>query len=421
MSELHHSKMTAKFALILLLLGLSASLTAHAGLGDFVKSAVSTTVHVVTAPTETVVKAVQAVANNKPIGTVLDPAKNLGKVAGDTVAQGTTLAAAPQEEIYKRAQKEMAKIGGPAAFVFDVSTFAERNQEELVKTSGLVTANILQQQNPLQIVAIPLSAAIREGRERYDPIAKPIPDDVKAGLAGFYAPGTLERARYAVGKLEITLPNGLGAAHKFGDSGYAVTVDDIIVFNVAPPSFKDDPGWWGHEVTHVEQYMQLGIEEFSRRYVFSAGADLENPAIHRGAQVQAKTNINGTATVALSAMTSGAVASHPLYPVSYAKAQAEHPTAQPMSPPLDPAIAQCVFPGDPRPVNYLITKSGRIVVVDRFNGQWLQIGWALPPSIPNVAWHYQAGGVFYDVFPNGQIWLRFTPMGPQQVGFVISL
>jgi hypothetical protein len=392
------------------------------GIGDFLGSAVNTTVHVVTAPTQTLVNAVQAATGSKPPSAVLDPAKNLGKSAGATLSQGVAIAAAPQETLYQEAQKAVSNVGPGAEFVFDVATFAQRHQDELAKASGQAAANILQQQNPLQIVSIPLAAAIREGRERFDSKAQPLPDDVKEGLEGFYAAGVLERARYAVGKLEITLPNGIGQLQKFGDTNYAVVVDDIIVFNVQPPAFRDNPWWWGHEVTHVEQYKQMGIEEFARRYVFSGGADLENPANRRGDQVLAAAKASGTATaLAINVRKATDVASKPLYPAAFA------PTAQNSNPPpppaslQDPAVIQAVFPGDPRPLNFLVTQTGRILVVDRFSGQWLQIGWAIPPTIPNVAWHYQAGGVFYDVFPNGQIWTRFTPYGPQQVGFVVRL
>jgi hypothetical protein len=42
---------------------------------------------------------------------------------------------------------------------------------------------------------------------------------------------------------------------------------------------------------------------------------------------------------------------------------------------------------------------------------------------PDVAWHYWAAGVYYDVLPNGQIRQRFTPpFGvPAQVGFLVKL
>jgi hypothetical protein len=55
------------------------------------------------------------------------------------------------------------------------------------------------------------------------------------------------------------------------------------------------------------------------------------------------------------------------------------------------------------------------------NGQWMHIGSALPAQIAGPAWHYSAGGLFYDVFPNGDIVQRFTPNGPQKIGYIVRL
>jgi hypothetical protein len=228
-----------------------------------------------------------------------------------------------------------------------------------------------------------------------------------------------------VGKVEITLPNGIGQVAKFQGDDYAVTVDDIIVFNVQPPSFQNNPYWWGHEVTHVEQYGQLGIETFAFKYVSSAGADLENPAIARGNQVRAHAIQVGQSNNFTPAGTTQIVATHQLLPAPVpgipnpGLVGPAGPTAAAVAAavPADPPIIQCIFPLDRFPqYRYYGTRSGKIVVFDPANGQWMQIGFALPPQIPQVAWHYVVPGrVFYDVFPNGQIWLR-TPTGPRQVG-----
>jgi hypothetical protein len=82
---------------------------AYAGLGDFLKSAVNTTVKVATAPTATVINAAQAAVGAKPAGAILDPVKNLGKSAGTTVAQGVTIAAEPTEKLYQAAQGRRQK------------------------------------------------------------------------------------------------------------------------------------------------------------------------------------------------------------------------------------------------------------------------------------------------------------------------
>ena len=50
---------------------------------------------------------------------------------------------------------------------------------------------------------------------------------------------------------------------------------------------------------------------------------------------------------------------------------------------IDPPVIKCIFPGDPRPFDFLGMQSGRIIVVDRTTGQWMQIGIALPANIPS--------------------------------------
>lgn len=409
--------------LFALFLAVFPALPSLAGIGDFFKAVGETAINTVTAPAQTIIKAAQVVTNNAPPSAILDPAKNLAGSTGQVIGNGASLAAFPQQEVYKKAQELAAQTGPGGAFVFDVATFATRYNNELQLTQAQAAANILQGKNLLQLVSTPLAAAIREARQRHASNAHELPADVKAGLAPYFEPAILSRARWTVGKVEITLPNGIGQTRKFGDEGYAVVADDIIVFNEQPPAFEDNPFWWGHEVTHVEQYARLGVEEFSRIYVFSGGADLENPADDRGRQVLQRSSQSGLATTkAMSVRLPQPTANQPLYPTIPQSSQGQGNNIMPPPGPMtDPAIVQCVFPNDPRPFNFLGTQAGRIIVVDRFSGQWLHIGFALPPQIPGPAWHYSTGDVFYDVFPNGDIVQRVTPFGPQKVGYVIRL
>lgn len=247
--------------------------------------------------------------------------------AGPFDALGGSISAIPRlpppdfadlrRRIYEKAQ-ELARRAGPGpAFVFDVATFASRYELELLNSGGQAASNILQGQNILQLVATPLAAAIREGRQRYVGNVKSLPADVKAGLAPYFPPEILDRAVYTVGKIELTLPNGIGKLQSFGDERFAVVVDDVIVFNSQPPAFRDAPWWWAHEVTHVEQYAKLGVDEFARVYVFSGGADLETPADKRGDLVLQDTKQNGQASPDARAIPHPTPRpSRPLYPVA---------------------------------------------------------------------------------------------------------
>lgn len=389
---------------------------------------------VVTAPTNTLIGAVDVVVNGGNPAAILDPLKSAAASAApvpNIVASAVTW---PQDQLYQEAMKASGKVGGPAGdFVFDAATFTQRYYSELTKSAGAVASNTLLGQNPLQFVAMPLAAAVRQAREKHISSAKPLPDHIKMPLMKFFRQEVLDRAKYSVGNIDITLPNGIGQVQKYMSGKYAVVVDDIIVFNSEPPSFFESPFWWAHEVTHVEQYMQWGIEDFALRYVSNYRGNIEGPADARGDQASAwADNVpsDGVA-VTLSAVAESTYKhyaktekikadSQPLLPANYQQVQAQ----------LDPPILRFYFPSDNQGVEYYGTRSGRIIVVDSFSRNWMQIGWAVPPDIAGPAWIYLIPGrASYDVFPSGHIMQRVTfPFGPSgppgppvQVGYVARL
>jgi hypothetical protein len=92
----------------------------------------------------------------------------------------------------------------------------------------------------------------------------PVPPAVSAALESTHSAETLARARYVVGDPRIALPDAINLVEGWSGWGHAVVVDDIIVFD-------RDPGtnirWWSHELTHVKQFAELGVEKFSRLYI----------------------------------------------------------------------------------------------------------------------------------------------------------
>ena len=63
----------------------------------------------------------------------------------------------------------------------------------------------------------------------------------------------------------------------------AVTLIDTVIFRRAADA-EDNVALWAHELKHVQQYQELGVEEFARRYTRNYD-DLEGPAYAIEAQV----------------------------------------------------------------------------------------------------------------------------------------
>ncbi len=399
----------------------------------------------IVAPIATLRNAVQVVTGDKPPSSLLDPTKDAAKSVAPAVQLATDVVTWPQQKVFQATQSLGTKIGPLGEVIVDVATFTERYTNSIIQSGGADLASTLAGHNPLDIVAIPLAAAIHEARDRHYPNSHPLPPDVQSALSHFFTPSVLQRARYTVGSVEITLPNGIGKIHKYFGDDIAVVCDDVIVFPTDPGSFNHDPQWWGHEVTHIKQFAELGVEEFAFRYVRSFSHEIEDPAYANGDAVLAWAKSNpavlGSATpplVITRAHVQADVQTSPLAPqpivdlVQEAAAASTTPaTASSAAPNVqDRVVIRCIFPNDP--YQYFGTSTGRILVFDPSNGAWMQIGWAAPPDISGPAWVYLIPGrVAYDVFPGGQIVQRFGPPNPMdplhrpgppiQVGWVVAL
>ena len=92
--------------------------------------------------------------------------------------------------------------------------------------------------------------------------ADPIPPPIRAALAGYVPEPILERVRWRVGASEMSLPQTI---IRFGDA-YAVTLDYVIVFQDQREALED-PKLWAHELKHVMQFAEWGIDGFATRYL----------------------------------------------------------------------------------------------------------------------------------------------------------
>lgn len=136
------------------------------------------------------------------------------------------------------------------------------------------------QNDPSYIVSSQLAAAIRDARTRLAPQARPLPADVKAKLRAVHSEDTLSRARYVVADIPSNLAALIDHAQRIRyPKGFAVAVDDIIVFSRMPDA-SGDLQWWAHEVEHTVQYREMGIERFANAYLKN------RPAVERQAEMK---------------------------------------------------------------------------------------------------------------------------------------
>ncbi|MBV6290359.1 DUF4157 domain-containing protein [Pseudomonas aegrilactucae] len=110
---------------------------------------------------------------------------------------------------------------------------------------------------------------------------QPIPLDIRVQLEAYYDFQVLDAVRYKVGD-----PQQLDATTAMlqNPDVNAVTLVDIIVFRHAEDA-HNNVALWAHELKHVQQYQQWGIEAFAARYTRDYNA-VEAPAYAVQAEVQ---------------------------------------------------------------------------------------------------------------------------------------
>lgn len=88
----------------------------------------------------------------------------------------------------------------------------------------------------------------------------PIPPSIRASLAPYFPPQILDKVRW-------TTADGIsidGALKNWFNQEGAVTYDEVIVF--ANDQLASNVELWAHELTHVLQYSQMGVETFAFQY-----------------------------------------------------------------------------------------------------------------------------------------------------------
>ena len=118
----------------------------------------------------------------------------------------------------------------------------------------------------VQATAPPLQKAIVSSRD--DALAagvQPIPPAIRQKLQGFVDSRILDVTRYRVGGGgELSLQVN---AFRYGAAD-AITLDYVIVFANEEDALNNEVGWV-HELTHVRQYQDWGVQGFAIRYIRS--------------------------------------------------------------------------------------------------------------------------------------------------------
>lgn len=117
-----------------------------------------------------------------------------------------------------------------------------------------------------------LATAIRFSRgQALNRGVQQLPTHVRQKLSPYFPAQILDKARW-------TTADGIsldGALRNWFDQEGAITYDEVIVFSDI--SLTNDIELWAHELTHVLQYSQMGVETFAFQYTIDWNG-LENQA-----------------------------------------------------------------------------------------------------------------------------------------------
>lgn len=169
-----------------------------------------------------------------------------------------------------------ALLAAPAApraqevFSFDPQAIEALQERALVAAGQLLHNAILQSRHE----------AIRAG-------VRPLPTAIRVQLAGYFPDELLDRVRYRVGGgSDLSLQLNV---IRYGDQA-AITLGDVVVF-AREGDAQANAALWAHELWHVRQSQEWGLEAFAQRYAHDYRAvelEAETAAARYAAWAQAR-------------------------------------------------------------------------------------------------------------------------------------
>ncbi|MAG79742.1 MAG: hypothetical protein CMN89_12270 [Sutterellaceae bacterium] len=113
---------------------------------------------------------------------------------------------------------------------------------------------------------------------------QPIPTNIRQALSPYFPSQILDKARW-------TTAGGLGidgALKNWLNQEGAITLDEVIAFTDVQQA-NNNVELWAHELTHVLQYAQMGVETFAFQYTYDWNG-LESQARDNASRIMASIN-----------------------------------------------------------------------------------------------------------------------------------
>lgn len=130
------------------------------------------------------------------------------------------------------------------------------------------------QEGARQVAAPALALWLNQSRDQALAAGtEPIPLDLRVKLQAWYPDDLLQSVRYRVGQGDDV---DAASAMLQNQDVVAVTLIDVVVFRNRGDA-QADLALWAHELKHVQQYRELGVNGFAQQYVRNYHT-LEDPA-----------------------------------------------------------------------------------------------------------------------------------------------